>query len=298
MSSFNAWQAVADFWPRADTSQFVRAANIDFHIQVSGTGDDVLLLHGAGASAHSFAGLASRLSEHYRVIAPDLPGQGFTNLLPLEDVGLAPFAEYLKELMSVLAAKPRWIIGHSAGAALAAQYALTESSLPEGLLCINAAFNPFGSLAAPLFSKTAKWFARSRWLPKALASPTLRWRATGSMLADTGSAVDPVMSRCYDSLLSNPDHIAGTLRMMAGWDLPPLLAQLPSLRSPVWLAAAEGDRTIPRSGAPRCPATYRSHGPSASPGLDTSPTKRTRIFLRAFFRKWLPKPPNNPAMTI
>jgi magnesium chelatase accessory protein len=245
MSSFNAWQAVADFWPRADTSQFVRAANIDFHIQVSGTGDDVLLLHGAGASAHSFAGLASRLSEHYRVIAPDLPGQGFTNLLPLEDVGLAPFAEYLKELMSVLAAKPRWIIGHSAGAALAAQYALTESSLPEGLLCINAAFNPFGSLAAPLFSKTAKWFARSRWLPKALASPTLRWRATGSMLADTGSAVDPVMSRCYDSLLSNPDHIAGTLRMMAGWDLPPLLAQLPSLRSPVWLAAAEGDRTIP-----------------------------------------------------
>jgi len=65
------------------------------------------------------------------------------------------------------------------------------------------------------------------------------------MLADTGSAVDPLMSRCYDTLLSNPDHIAGTLRMMAGWDLPPLLASLSSLQMPVWLAAAEGDRTIP-----------------------------------------------------
>ncbi|MBA4693911.1 MAG: alpha/beta fold hydrolase [Congregibacter sp.] len=245
MTSQTAWSAAADFWPRADTSRFVRVGNIDFHVQVSGSGEEVLLLHGAGASAHSFSGLAARLSERHRVIAADLPGQGFTTLLPLEAVGLTPFARYLRDLMAALDAEPRWIIGHSAGAALAAEYALTADSPPKGILCINAAFNPFGSLAAPLFSKTARWFARSAWLPRALASPALRWRATGSMLADTGSAVDPLMSRCYDTLLSNPDHIAGTLRMMAGWDLPPLLASLSSLQMPVWLAAAEGDRTIP-----------------------------------------------------
>ena len=223
----------------------MQVGNIDFHVQVSGAGEDVLLLHGAGASAHSFAGLAARLSEHHRVIAPDLPGQGFTTLLPLQEVGLVPFATYLGELMHLLDATPRWIIGHSAGAALGAQYALDANTLPKGLLCINAAFNPFGSVAAPLLSKTAKWFARSHWLPRVLASPSLRWRATGSMLADTGSAVDPLMGRCYDTLLGNPDHIAGTLRMMAGWDLLSLLRCLPSLQMPVWLAAAEGDRTIP-----------------------------------------------------
>ena len=245
MTSQTAWHAVAEFWPRAETSRFVRVGNIDFHVQVSGAGDDVLLLHGAGASAHSFSGVAARLSERCRVITPDLPGQGFTTLLPVEAVGLAPFADYLRELMSALQATPRWIIGHSAGAALGAQYALDTDTLPKGMLCINAAFNPFGSIAAPIFSKTAKWFARSQWLPKALASPALRWRATSAMLADTGSAVDPLMSRCYDTLLGNPDHIAGTLRMMAGWDLPPLLRRLSSLQAPVWLAAAEDDRTIP-----------------------------------------------------
>ena len=245
MTSQTAWRAVAEFWPRAETSRFVQVGKINFHVQVSGAGEDVLLLHGAGASAHSFAGLAARLSKRHRVIAPDLPGQGFTTLLPLKEVGLVPFATYLGELMQLLEATPRWIIGHSAGAALSAQYALDADTLPAGILCINAAFNPFGSLAAPLFSKTAKWFARSDWLPKLLASPSLRWRATGSMLADTGSAVDPIMSRCYDTLLGNPDHIAGTLRMLAGWDLPPLLRRLPSLQTPVWLAAAEGDRTIP-----------------------------------------------------
>ena len=192
MTSQAGWHAVAEFWPRAETSRFVEVGDIDFHVQVSGAGEDVLLLHGAGASAHSFSGLAARLSEGYRVIAPDLPGQGFSTLLPLEAVGLVPFADYLRELMSALESTPRWIIGHSAGAALGAQYALDTDTPPKGMLCINAAFNPFGSIAAPLFSKTAKWFARSHWLPKVLASPALRWRATGSMLADTGSAVDPL----------------------------------------------------------------------------------------------------------
>lgn len=245
MTSRAAWEVVADFWPRADTSQFVRAAEIDFHVQVSGDGDDVLLLHGAGASSHSFVELAERLSRHYRVIAPDLPGQGFSTLLPTHAVGLAPFAHYLEALLTRLGAAPRWVIGHSAGAALGAQYALQTASPPEAMLCINAAFNPFGAGAAPLFSRAARWLAGNQWLPKVLASPALRWRATGSMLADTGSSVDPTMSRCYDVLLGNPDHIAGTIRMMAGWDLPPLVAALSRLDMPVWLVAAEGDRTIP-----------------------------------------------------
>ncbi len=244
MTTRAAWEAVAEFWPRAATSQFVRAAEIDFHVQVSGSGDDVLMLHGAGASSHSFAELAERLSSHYRVIAPDLPGQGFSSLLPTEAVGLVPFAHYLESLLATLDAAPRWVIGHSAGAALAAQYALRAVSPPDAMLCINAAFNPFGAGAAPIFSKAARWLAGNQWLPKVLASPALRWRATGSMLADTGSSVDPTMSRCYDVLLGNPDHIAGTIRMMAGWDLPPLVAALPGLDMPVWLAAAEGDRTI------------------------------------------------------
>jgi magnesium chelatase accessory protein len=179
------------------------------------------------------------------VITPDLPGQGFTTLLPPERVGLRAFSRYLRALLGRLNAAPEWIIGHSAGSALAAQLALDLPRTPRGLLCINAAFTPFGAMAAPFFSGAAKWLSRSRWLPNALASPTLRWRATASMLADTGSHVTPLSSKCYDALLGNPEHIAGTLRMMGGWDLPPLLDRLPDLNAVVWLAACEGDRTIP-----------------------------------------------------
>jgi pimeloyl-ACP methyl ester carboxylesterase len=39
----------------------------------------VLLLHGFPTSSHMFRGLIPLLSEHYRVIAPDLPGFGFSD---------------------------------------------------------------------------------------------------------------------------------------------------------------------------------------------------------------------------
>ncbi len=42
----------------------------------------VLLLHGFGASSHMFRALMPRLAGRYRVIAPDLPGFGHTEVLP------------------------------------------------------------------------------------------------------------------------------------------------------------------------------------------------------------------------
>ncbi len=37
----------------------------------------ILLLHGFPSSSHQYRGLIDRLSDKYRVIAPDLPGFGF-----------------------------------------------------------------------------------------------------------------------------------------------------------------------------------------------------------------------------
>ena len=189
--------------------------------------------------------LTDELRKHFRIITPDLPGQGFSTLLDQEAVSLEGFTHELISLMDLLDATPKWIIGHSAGAALAARYLLENDGQIRGILSINGAFTPFGSIAAPMFSKAAKLLSRSRWLPHLLASPSLRWRSMGSILSDTGSSVDPVMSRCYEVLLSNPEHISGTLRMMAGWNLPELTELMHTITQPIWLVACEEDRTIP-----------------------------------------------------
>jgi magnesium chelatase accessory protein len=67
-------------WPFRDASRMVRVGRLDWHVQSLGDPEApvALLVHGTGAATHSFRGLIPLLSGHYRVIAMDLPGHGFT----------------------------------------------------------------------------------------------------------------------------------------------------------------------------------------------------------------------------
>ena len=70
MTSQTAWHAVAEFWPRAETSRFVQVGNIDFHVQISGAGDDVLLLQAPAPPATPFAGPPPSRTKPHRVFPP------------------------------------------------------------------------------------------------------------------------------------------------------------------------------------------------------------------------------------
>jgi pimeloyl-ACP methyl ester carboxylesterase len=72
------WEREGRHWPNRGSSQFVRAAGLRWHVQVMGSGPTLLLLHGSGAATHSWRDLAPILARDFRVIAPDLPGHGFT----------------------------------------------------------------------------------------------------------------------------------------------------------------------------------------------------------------------------
>jgi pimeloyl-ACP methyl ester carboxylesterase len=60
----------------------VEADGIDMFYREAGEKDApvVLLLHGFPSSSHMYRDLIPRLADRYRVIAPDLPGFGFTNV--------------------------------------------------------------------------------------------------------------------------------------------------------------------------------------------------------------------------
>lgn len=60
----------------------VQADGVDMFYREAGPADApvLLLLHGFPSSSHMFRELIPRLADRYRVIAPDLPGFGFTNV--------------------------------------------------------------------------------------------------------------------------------------------------------------------------------------------------------------------------
>ncbi len=85
-----------------------------------GSGPVVVLLHGLGATGESYQPVAEQLSSHYRLIVPDLIGNGRTDK-PELDYTPAAMASHIQELLSQLGVADRVVavVGHSLGACVA-----------------------------------------------------------------------------------------------------------------------------------------------------------------------------------
>ncbi len=118
------WARDGRDWPNRDASRFVDAGGLRWHVQVLGPADadapTLLLLHGTGAATHSWRALAPRLAHGFRVVAPDLPGHGFTSMPPADGLSLPGMAAAVGALLAALDASPALVVGHSAGAAVGA----------------------------------------------------------------------------------------------------------------------------------------------------------------------------------
>jgi magnesium chelatase accessory protein len=249
----------------------VDAGGLRWHVQEFGEGgeggESLLLLHGTGASAHSFRALAPQLAVGRRVLVPDLPGHGFSDALPPRRSGMEGMGEALGALLAALGARPRIVLGHSAGAALLARACLDRRLAPERLVSLGGALLPLGGTAGLLFPPAARLMAGSGLLPRWVARRAEDPRAVDRLLAGTGSRLDAEGVAIYRRLLQRPAHVAGALRMMAAWDLPSLARDLPRLDVPVTLVHADEDRTLPVRYADRLLAALPRADAVRLPGL-------------------------------
>ena len=231
-------------WPGRDHSAFVEVEGLRWHLQRRGRGPCVLLLHGTGASSHSWVPLARCLEGHFDLLTVDLPGHGFTQLVPAAQSSLPAVARAVARLLRHLDIEPDLIVGHSAGAAVAASLCLLGALNPRAIVSINGAMLPFGRAAAPLFSRAARLLAAAPVFPQLVALHAVPRKPIERMLRQTGSASSPEMVRCYRTLLGNTEHVAGTLRMMANWDLVQLERNLDRLDPPLYLLVSDRDRVV------------------------------------------------------
>ena len=249
------WERDGRDWPNRASSRFVTAGGLRWHVQVQGSGPAVLLIHGTGASIHSFRDSMPILAADFTVVAPDLPGHGFTGE-PMRQSGFAlpSVASGIAALLRQLGLRPILAAGHSAGAAVAIRMALDGLISPEAIFSLNGALLPFPGIANGLLGPAARFLASSSLTARALTLFTGSRPSVERLIGSTGSRIDPLGMRLYARLTANAGHVHGALALMAHWDLHPLVRDLPHLTSDLILVTGSQDGMVPPAQAHRVKA--------------------------------------------
>lgn len=138
----------------------------------SGTGEPLLLIHGVGMNATIWQPQIELLKSRYDVIAIDMLGHGESRLPP-ENPVLSDYAEQVIELIDHLGLKKVSIVGHSMGALVAQEVALSAPERVRRIVSLNAVFRRPPSLARAVRERAAGLDSRGE--ASSVAATIARW---------------------------------------------------------------------------------------------------------------------------
>jgi pimeloyl-ACP methyl ester carboxylesterase len=213
-------------------SGFVPVNGLDMYYEDHGSGDPIVLLHGAlGTIESCFAALLPRLAARRRVIAVELQGHGHTADIdrPLTYPQMTEDAAALAEALGV---GPADFVGYSMGGAVALGVAMRRPDLVRRVVAAGGtAYSPEGlypeltdGQAAPDDLDGSPWqLAYARVAPDPDAWPALVAKITALDQGYTGFTPDEVRSVAApalliigDSDLVRPEHTVEMFRLLGG----------------------------------------------------------------------------------
>lgn len=146
------------------TERRLELAGISTAVLVGGDGPPVVLLHGPGESAGKWMRVLPDLSSTHRVIAPDLPGHGRSDVVAGR-LDVDRVLAWLDALIERTCPSPPALVGHVLGGAIAARFAIHHGDRIAGLVLIDALglapFRPTPRFALTMIAFLARPTART-----------------------------------------------------------------------------------------------------------------------------------------
>ena len=131
-------------------------AGVSTNILEGGDGPPVVLLHGPFANASHWLQVIPGMVRSHRVIAPDLPGHGASEVSG-DPLDAERTVAWLGELIERTCPSPPTLVGHSLGGALAARFAAAHPDRLAGLVLVDSlGLAPFAP--APEFGAALEQF--------------------------------------------------------------------------------------------------------------------------------------------
>lgn len=230
----------------ASPADLVQVGDWRLHVRDSGPrgAPAVLMLHGFGASLHTWDTWAQGLNATHRVIRFDLPGNGLSEPDPEGNYTDARSLQMVLALMDQLGLARASVVGHSIGGRMAWTLAARHPGRVERLVLVA----PDG-FASPGFEygKAAEVPAVLGLMRYVMPKPVLRMNLAPAY-ANPAALTDELTTRYHDLMLAPGSRQAMLMRLQQKvlTDPRPLLA---TITAPTLLVWGEADAMIPMANA-------------------------------------------------
>lgn len=265
-------------------STFVEVAGLRLHLRDTGPRDApaILMLHGFGASLHTWEDWARLLETDHRVIRFDLPGFGLTGPDPTGDYTDARSIAVLRALMDHLGLQRATLIGSSMGGRIAWAFAAAHPDRVAKLVLVA----PDG-FASPgiAYGRRQEVPALMHLLPYTLPHSMLRANLAAAY-ADPARMSEATVQRSYD-LMRAPGVRRAIIARMGQVVLPEPEPLLRRITAPTLLLWGEQDRMIPIANAQDYLAALPDARLVALPGIGHVPMEEAPAGTIAPLRDFL-----------
>jgi pimeloyl-ACP methyl ester carboxylesterase len=209
--------------------KFADVGGINTRFICEGEGPPLVLIHGIGHSADVFYRNIDALARDYFVIAPDLPGHGFTERMDLAGGAPQPlFVRQLELLLDELGIGTYSVLGSSFGGLLACLMALSRPARVSNLIVVGSGgafhaadeqrrtlqkvlINASGAMSEPTIASCRSRLASICHDPNAVAEEILLTQLTSYSLGDRFEAFKAAVMGYLDSLDSEDCRVYGRL---------------------------------------------------------------------------------------
>ncbi len=127
----------------------VKVNGVSLHYEIVGQGEPLILIEGLGTATWLWWKQVPELSRHFRVVAYDLRGSGWSDK-PDEPYSIPMFADDLADLMDALRIKQAHVLGISLGGYIAQEFALRyPQKVKRLILCSTGTNGPHATPPTP-----------------------------------------------------------------------------------------------------------------------------------------------------
>ena len=235
-------------------SSFIEVDGMNVHYRDEGNANDsipLVLIHGTGASLHTFNAWAKELKKDYRVIRMDLPAYGLTGPFPDADYSIDNYVRFIKSFLSARGIEKCVLGGNSLGGNISWNFATQHHEMVDKLILIDASGYPTKVKSEPLAFKIPRMPVIKHVFKYITPRPVVR-TSVENVYFDKSKVTDELVDRYFELTLREGNRTAFVDRIKSKNDST-AYRKIKSIKHPTLVLWGAEDYLVPVENA------YRFH---------------------------------------